>query len=92
MTDRDVADMFLNYQLHHSVVPFTGINLAPSYEKGEKPEPRWAYWDHNLMGFACSPYNSIKMALIVEEVVKAPIIKLDLETTARNSILSIGSE
>ena len=40
MTDRDVGDMFLNYQLHHTVVPFTGIDLSPMYEKGEKAEPR----------------------------------------------------
>ena len=27
-------------------------------------------WDRNLMGFAASPYNSIKMALIAEEICK----------------------
>ena len=73
MTDRDVADMFLNYQLHASVRPFTGVDLAPAYE-GETTESlgnrRWAFWDRNLMGFVSSPYNSIKMALVVEEVAK----------------------
>jgi len=29
-----------------------------------------AVWDRNLMGFAASPYNSIKMALVAEEICK----------------------
>ena len=31
MTDRDIGDMFLNFQLHASVVPFTGVDLASLY-------------------------------------------------------------
>ena len=70
MTDRDVGDMFLNYQLHRSVVPFTGVNLSSLYEGSDEVGPRWAVWDRNLMGFAASPYNSIKMALVAEEICK----------------------
>ena len=70
MTDQDVADMFLNYQLHHSVKPFAGINLSLLHKKGKSEWPCWAYWDRNIMGFAASPYNSIRMALVVEEVAK----------------------
>ena len=77
MTDRDLADMFLNYQLHHTVRPFTGIDLTSAFEPrggatGEEltPKRRWAYWDRNLMGFIASPHNSVKMALIVEEVAR----------------------
>ncbi len=65
MTDRDFGDTFLSYQLHTSVMPFTGIDLAPLYEDGESPGVRWAYWDRNLMGFTALPYNSIKMAYVV---------------------------
>jgi hypothetical protein len=68
MTDRDVGDMFLNFQLHKFVVPFTGVDLLSLYEDEKEKGPRWAAWDRNLMGFAASPYNSIKMALAVEEV------------------------
>ena len=68
MTDRDVADMFLNFQLHQSVMPFTGIDLAPLRE-AEDEGPRWLIWARCLMGFKSSPYNAIKMALIVEEVI-----------------------
>lgn len=72
MTDRDVADMFLNYQLHASAKPYTGIDLGPlrlEEKEGGNTGPRWAFWDRCLMGFSASPYNAIKMALVVEEVV-----------------------
>ena len=69
MADRDIGDMFLNFQLHPSVIPYTGVDLKPMYEKGESG-PRWAFWDRNLMGFTSSPYNSIKMSLVAEEICK----------------------
>ena len=71
MADRDIADMFLNFQLHAEVVTYTGVDLGPIYEEEEAiGDSRWACWDRNLMGFAASPYNSVKMALIAEEVCK----------------------
>jgi hypothetical protein len=68
MTDRDIGDMFLNFQLHKSVVPYTGVDLSTMYGTEEEDGPRWAVWDRNLMGFAASLYNSIKMALIAGEI------------------------
>ena len=68
MTDRDVGDMFLNFQLHPSVQPYTGVDLRPIYGEGEEHDPRWAFWVRNLMGFAASPYNSVLMILIAEEI------------------------
>ena len=68
MTDRDVGDMFLNFKLHRTVGPYTGVDLSALYDSDEEPGPRWAVWDRNLMGFASSPYSSVKMALIVDEV------------------------
>jgi hypothetical protein len=52
MTDRDIGDMFLNFQLKEAVVPFTGVNLLSLYDHEDKPGPRWAVWDRNLIGFA----------------------------------------
>jgi hypothetical protein len=65
-----MGDMFLNFQLHESAVPFTGVQLLSLYNSPNKVGLRLAVWDRNLMGFAPSPYNSIKMALIVEEISK----------------------
>ena len=70
MTDRDIGDMFLNFQLHASAIPYTGVDLSMLYDSPDEVGMRSAVWDRNLMGFAPSPYNCIKTALIVEEIVK----------------------
>ncbi|KAL7451691.1 hypothetical protein ACHAXS_000255, partial [Conticribra weissflogii] len=74
MADRDISDMFLNFQLHHAVMSFTGLDLSQFLEDAEntafdKIPTSWYHWDRNLMGFAPSPYNSVKMALVAEEVI-----------------------
>jgi hypothetical protein len=70
MSDTDIGDMFLNFQLHHSVWPFAGVDVAPILdEEGRILKERWSYWVRNAMGFKSSPYNSIKMALVAEEVI-----------------------
>ena len=56
-----MGDKFLNYQLHEDVRPFTGVDLTSLYAGPKDPGPRMAVWDRNLMGFAASPYNSIKI-------------------------------
>lgn len=74
MADRDVSDIFLNFQLHCSVKPYIGVDVSSLFEDGKEDKPRekrlWYHWDRNLMGFKSSPYNFVKMALVVEEVVK----------------------
>jgi hypothetical protein len=42
MTNRDVGDMFLSFQLHESVVAFKGVNLLSLYENGDETGRRWA--------------------------------------------------
>ncbi len=78
MTDRDVGDMFLDFQLHKDVRPFTGVNLTLLYDRPEDPEPRMAVWDSNLMGFAVSPYNSIKMALVAKEICRGNHLEMGI--------------
>ena len=70
MSDRDIGDMFLNFQLHESAWPFAGVDVKPILDDdGRISKHRWYYWVRNAMGFKSSPYNSIKMALVAEEVV-----------------------
>jgi hypothetical protein len=45
MMDRDVGDMFLNYQLHEDVRLYTGVDLLCLYTSPEDPGPRCALWD-----------------------------------------------
>ncbi len=40
MTDRDVGDMFLNFQLHGTARPFTGVDLSLLYESDEDVGPQ----------------------------------------------------
>ena len=71
MAECDIIDMFLNFQLHVNVFLYTEVDLGPMFEVGESiGNRRWACWDRNLMGFSASPYTSVKMALIAEEVCK----------------------
>ena len=70
MSDRDIGDMFLNFQLHESAWPFAGVDVKPILDDdGRISKHKWYYWVRNTMGFKSSPYNSIKMALVAEEVV-----------------------
>ena len=70
MTDRDMGDMFLNFPLHEMARPFAGVDIKPILTGQEAKKFRWYQWVRNAMGFAPSPYNSIKMALIAEEVIR----------------------
>jgi hypothetical protein len=71
MADRDIGDMFLNFELHHSAWLFCGVDLAPVLDPAEAAGmQRWYHWVRNLMGFKPSPWSSIRTSLVVEEVIK----------------------
>ena len=70
MTDRDVGDMFLNFPLHKSARIFAGVDIKPILKPDDPDQHRWYQWARNAMGFSPSPYNSIKMSLVVEEIIK----------------------
>ena len=70
MEDRDVGEMFLNYELHPAVRPFAGVDVKPMGFTHDECPNRWLWWTKNLMGFKSSPYNSVKMYLIAEEVIR----------------------
>jgi hypothetical protein len=84
MTDQDVGDMFLNYQLHEDMMPYTGVDLACLYKGPEEEGPRWTMWGRNVMGFAASPYNSIKMALVAEEAARGIASRQEWGVMGRN--------
>lgn len=78
MEDRDVGEMLLNYKLHPTVRKFAGVDVKPLEFTEDKCPHRWLCWTKNLMGFRSSPYNSVKMYLIAEEVIKGE--RLDSKT------------
>jgi hypothetical protein len=78
MIDRDIGDMFLNFPLDKRVWPFTGLDLDSLFDGSEEGDDdilkmagsRWVHWGRCLMGFKPSPYNSVKTAMVVEEVAR----------------------
>ena len=70
MEDRDIGEMFLNFELHPNTRRFIGIDVGPLELVVDGIKQHWLVWTKNLMGFRASPYNSVKMYLIIEEVVR----------------------
>jgi hypothetical protein len=71
MAERDISDMFLNFELHPSAWPFAGVDIAPILEPEELAQvSQWYHWVCNLMGFKPSPWSSIYTALVAEEVIR----------------------
>ena len=71
MADRDIGDMFLNFELNHKAWNYVGVDLAPVMDEAEKKDlKRWHHWVRLLMGFRPSPYCAIKSNLVAEEVVR----------------------
>ena len=70
MRDQDLGEMFLLFHLHPNTVRFTGVDLGPLDFGSEDCVQRWMCWTRNLMGFKSSPYNSIRMYVISEEIIR----------------------
>ena len=70
MEDRDMGEMFLNFQLDPFISQFTGVDIGPLDIDQDTCSKRWLCWDRNLMGFKSSPYNSVRMYLISEEIIR----------------------
>ncbi len=69
MRDQDLGKMFLLFQLHPNTAKFTAIDLGPLEFSAKECAHHWMCWSCNLMGFKSSPYNSIRMYLVSEEII-----------------------
>ena len=69
MQDRDFGEMFLNFELHPSARKYTGVDVGPLEFSDSECIARLLWWTTNLMVFLRSPYNSVKMYLISEEII-----------------------
>ena len=70
MQDQDIGEMFLNSKLHPSARKYTGVDVRPLDFTNTECITRLLWWTRNLMGFLPSPYNSFKMYLISEEIIR----------------------
>ena len=62
--------MFLNFMLDPRVWKYAAIDLGPLDFSHDECRHRWMVWARNLMGFKPSPYNSVKMYLVAEEILR----------------------
>jgi hypothetical protein len=65
-----MGEMFLNFCLDPRIWKFVAIDLGPLEFPQDNCHHRWMTWTRNLMGFRPSPYSSVKMYLIAEEILK----------------------
>jgi len=70
MEDRDIGEMFLNFELDPEIRQYTGIDIRPLGLDEEVCNSGFVHWTRNLMGFKPSPYNSVKTYLIIEELLR----------------------
>ena len=86
MVDLDIGDMFLNFMLHSSARRFVGIDVTKLFEddddlnkshmeeeikrKINSGKLAWLQWTRCAMGLKCSPHQTIKAILFVEEFIK----------------------
>jgi hypothetical protein len=78
MADIDVVEQFLNFILHHTVQPFSGVNLTAYFlEELEVPVDTlrtrctlWVRWTRCGMGFKPSPYITSQGMLHAEELIR----------------------
>lgn len=70
MEDRDIGEMFINFQLAPPIRRYTRVDLGPLELSKEQCPSKVVSWNRNLMGFKSSPYNSVRMYLIAEEIIR----------------------
>jgi hypothetical protein len=69
MRDQDLGEMFLLFQFHLNMTKFTAVDLGPLEFSAKECAHCWMCWSRNLMGFKSLPYNSIRMYLVLEEII-----------------------
>jgi len=57
MADADVGECFLNFMLHKSVRPLTGVDLT-CYFSDPDGLPVWEAWQRSAMGLKSSPFQA----------------------------------
>ncbi len=70
MSDHDMNKLFLKFLLHPDTVRSMAIDLGPLKFTQKKASHWWMCWQCCLIGFKASPYNSIQMYIIVEEIIR----------------------
>jgi len=97
--DIDLGEMFLNFPLHESLIPFSGVDLSPFHEelykrgvvkvKPKPKEPLYGTWQRDWMGFRPSPEWSCRFYYFAEEFIRGNEEELSNPLYWKNIVLNL---
>lgn len=70
MADVDVGECFLNFVLHKSVRPLTGVDLTHYFPGDLNDSVVWETWLRAAMGLKSSPYQAGQGCCVADEVIR----------------------
>ena len=70
--DVDLGEMFLNYPLHSSLQPYSGIDVTPfaSHLGLSNNRPCWLRWVRTWMGARPSPFMAVRFYYLADEFIR----------------------
>jgi hypothetical protein len=68
MSDHDIGEMFLNFPMHESIQPFSGIDIRP-YCFPDSPHTHIERWVRCMMGWIAVPYITTQSLAFAKEVI-----------------------
>ena len=96
--DLDFGEMFHNFPLHPSLIPYSGVDLTPfrrdlnklGFTRHLKGPKLLATWTRTWMGLKCSPEHCVRFYCFMEEFIrgdqKEPTNHLRFDTVILNVI------
>ena len=68
MSDHDIGEMFLNFPMHDSIQPYSGIDIRP-YCSPDSPQTHIERWVRCMMGWVAAPYITTQSLSLAKEVI-----------------------
>jgi len=68
MSDHDIGEMFLNFPMHESIQPFSGIDIRP-YCFPDSSRTHIERWVRCMMGWVAAPYITTQSLALAKEVI-----------------------
>eukprot|EP00978_Attheya_sp_CCMP212_P019105 scaffold53112_cov45-Attheya_sp.AAC.1 len=68
MSDVDLGELFLNFILHPTIRPHTGVDFT-KYFPNERGTAVWEPWQRAAMGLRSSPYQAFQAMAMAEEFI-----------------------
>jgi hypothetical protein len=69
MSDVDLGEFFLNFILHPTIRPYTGVDFTKYFPNAEGTAV-WEPWQRAAMGLRSSPYQAVQAMAMAEEVIR----------------------